>query len=89
MRLRRPTTDRVGYGHRRLHILSQRVVWAIDAERVCWLGCQERLTARRKKPRRRASIRHRDAGTVVDRAGQSWAMDCTSDALADAASTAC
>ncbi|WP_438269977.1 IS3 family transposase [Paludisphaera mucosa] len=83
MRLRELATDRVRYGYRRLHVLLLREGWSVNVKRVYRLYGLERLTLRRKNPRRRVSSRHRDDRPVVDGADQAWAMDFMSDALAD------
>lgn len=83
MRLRELATDRVRYGYRRLHVLLLREGWAVNVKRVYRLYGLERLTLRRKTPRRRVSSRHRDDRPAVDGANQAWAMDFMSDALAD------
>ncbi|AMV40497.1 IS2 transposase TnpB [Planctomyces sp. SH-PL62] len=83
MRLRKLATDRVRYGYRRLHVLLLREGWAVDVKRVHRLYGLERLTLRRKSPRRRVSSRHRDDRPAVEAADQAWAMDFMSDALAD------
>jgi putative transposase len=83
MRLRELATSRVRYGYRRLHVLLRREGWEINAKRVYRLYGLERLTLRRKSPRRRVSSRHRDARPAVEGANQAWAMDFMSDALAD------
>jgi len=83
LRLRELATSRVRYGYRRLHILLRREGWEINAKRVYRLYGLERLTLRRKAPRRRVSSRHRDDRPSVEGANQAWAMDFMSDALAD------
>lgn len=83
MRLRELATDRVRYGYRRLHVLVLREGWAVNVKRVYRLYGLERLTLRRKNPRRRVSTRHRVDRPVVEAANQAWPMDFMSDALAD------
>ncbi|WP_422923355.1 IS3 family transposase [Singulisphaera sp. PoT] len=83
MRLREPATSRVRYGYRRLHVLLRREGRAINLKRVYRLYSLERLTLRRKNPRRRVSSRHRDDRPCVEAADQARAMDFMSDALAD------
>jgi putative transposase len=83
MRLRELAASRVRYGYRRLHVLLRREGWAINVKRVYRLYRLERLTLRRKAPRRRVSSRHRDDRPAVEAANQAWAMDFMSDALAD------
>ncbi|WZP00260.1 IS3 family transposase [Isosphaeraceae bacterium EP7] len=83
LRLRELATSRVRYGYRRLHILLEREGWAINVKRVDRLYGLERLTLRRKAPRRRVSSRHRDDRPAIEAANQAWAMDFMSDALSD------
>ena len=66
MRLRELATSRVRYGYRRLHVLLRREGWAVNLKRVYRLYSQERLTLRRKAPRRRVSCRHRDDRPTVE-----------------------
>ena len=83
LRLRELATSRVRYGYRRLHVLLRREGWAVNLKRVYRLYRLERLTLRRKNPRRRVSSRHRDDRPAVEAANQAWAMDFLGDALAD------
>ena len=83
MRPRELAASRVRYGYRRLHVLLRREGWEVNLKRVYRLYRQERLTLRRKKPRRRVSCRRRDDRPAVEAADQVWSMDFLSGALAD------
>jgi putative transposase len=81
-RLKESATARVRYGYKRLHVLLRREGWAINHKRVYRLYSEERLTLRRKKPRRRKSAVVREARDGVSRPDQRWAMDFVHDMLA-------
>ncbi len=81
MRLRDLARSRIQYGYRRLHVLLRREGWAINHKRVYRLYCQEGLSLRTKKPRRRRSAVPRVARPEPTRPNQVWSMDFVSDEL--------
>ena len=82
-RLRELAGQKVRYGYRRLHLLLRREGWVVNRKRVYRLYTLDRLTVRRKKPRRAVAAKPREDRPAVDRADQVWAMDFVSVRLAD------
>jgi putative transposase len=83
VRLRDLAGARVRYGYRRLTVLLRREGWAVNHKRVYRLYSQERLTMRRKTPRRNVSSQTRSGRPPVGAANQVWALDFLSDTLSD------
>jgi putative transposase len=73
----------VRYGYRRLHVLLRREGWEVNHKRVYRLYTQERLTMRRKAPRRHVARQARVERPAVEAANRTWAMDFMSDTLSD------
>jgi len=80
-RLKEIAETRVSYGYKRLHVLLRREGWAINHKRVYRLYSEERLTLRRKKPKRRKSALAREVRDAVSQPDQRWAMDFVHDVL--------
>ena len=83
MRLKELAAIRIHYGYRRQHILLKREGWEVNAKRIYRLYCEERLSLRTKKPRRRVSCRTRMDRPEATRINDCWAMDFMSDELFD------
>lgn len=82
-RIREIAGIRVSYGYRRVHVLLRREGWPVNAKRIYRLYCEEGLSLRRKRPKRRRAVvarQERPAGRVPN---ERWTMDFMSDALAD------
>jgi len=83
IRLRDLAGSRIRYGYRRLYILPRREGWPINHKRVYRLYKQEQPALRRRRPRRNAGCRVREARPAVESMNQVWAMDFMTVGLAD------
>ena len=83
IRLRDLAMSRVRYGYRRLYILLRREGWAINHKRVYRIYKQDQPALRRRRPRRNAGCRPREARPAVEAVNQVWAMDFLTVGLAD------
>jgi putative transposase len=83
VRLRDLAGARIRYGYRRLLVLLRREGWNVNHKRVYRLYSQERLTMRRKMPRRHVSAQPRVERPAVETVNQVWALDFMSDTLSD------
>jgi putative transposase len=81
-RLRRLARERPRWGYRRLHILLQRELGAINRKRVQRLYRLEGLAIRRRQ-RKRVARTPRGATSATWRRGEAWAMDFMQDVLVD------
>ncbi len=75
MRLKELAAIRVHYGYRRRHILLQREGWKVNAKGIYRLYSEERLSLRRRKPRRRVACRARVERPEATCINACWAMD--------------
>jgi putative transposase len=81
-RLRELAMARPRYGYRRLHILLRREGWQVNAKRVWRLYCEEQLTVRVKRRKKRTAesrLPPRDA----ERPNEQWSLDFMHDRLED------
>ena len=83
MRLRELAMARVGYGHRRLHILLWREGWRVNHKRVYRLYRDEGLGMRKRPPRRRKACLKRELRPRAAEKNECWSMDFMSDELFD------
>lgn len=60
---------------------KKREGWVVNKKLVYRLYCEEGLGIRRRKPRRRKSVRIREARPAAARVNESWSMDFVSDRL--------
>jgi putative transposase len=82
IRLRDLAASRVRYGYRRLHVLLQREGWKINHKRVYRIYCQEGLSLRLKRAKKRVSVA-RVSSPPANAPNERWSMDFMADALAD------
>ena len=81
VRLKDLAASRVRYGYRRLHILLKREGWQINHKRIHRLYREEGLGIRAKIPRRKRTVRYREARTEIEAVNHVWTMDFVSDRL--------
>jgi putative transposase len=82
-RLRELAAGRVHAGYRQLHVYLRREGWAINHKRTYRLYCEEELSLRRRRPKRRRSAVPRQSRPQPTRANEVWAIDFMHDTLAD------
>ena len=80
-RIRQIAEVRVRYGYQRIHVLLRREGWQVNHKRVYRIYCEEGLTLRRKRPKRRVSAAHRLKRPQVEQNDQCWSMDFVVDNL--------
>jgi putative transposase len=80
-RIRQIAEVRVRYGYQRIHVLLKREGWQVNHKRVYRIYCEEGLSLRRKRPKRRVSAAHRLKRPQIERADQCWSMDFVADNL--------
>ena len=84
MRLRELAAARPRFGCRRLHVMLRREGWTINHKRTYRIYCEEGLSVRRKRPRKRLS-HLRVAPLAPTGPNQRWSMDFVADSLDDGA----
>jgi putative transposase len=80
-RIRQIAEVRVRYGYQRIHVLLKREGWQVNHKRVYRIYCEEGLSLRRKRPKRRVSAAHRRQRPEVKQTDQCWSMDFVADNL--------
>ena len=70
------------YGYRRLHILLRREGWKVNAKRVWRLYCEEQLTVRVKR-RKKRTAESRLPAREAERPNEQWSLDFMHDRLED------
>jgi putative transposase len=81
-RLRELAMARPRYGYRRLHILLRREGWEVNAKRVWRLYCEEQLTVRVKR-RKKRTAESRLPPREAERPNEQWSLDFMHDRLED------
>lgn len=76
MRLKELAESRVRYGYRRLHILVQREGWHVNHKRLYRLYCEEGLSIRTRRPKRRRACRYRSGRSEAGAINDVWATPC-------------
>jgi len=82
IRLRDLAASRVRYGYRRLHVLLQREAPKVNHKRVYRIYCQEGLSLRLKRTKKRVSAT-RVPCPPAEAPNERWSMDFMTDRLAD------
>jgi putative transposase len=77
--------SRVRFGYRRIHVLLLREGWRINQKRVYRLYCEEGLSLRYKKNKRRFTARPRVEKEPVIGRDQCWSLDFVTDSLQNGA----
>lgn len=80
--LREQASKRHRFGYRRLHIMLRREGFAINIKKTYRLYCEEGLSVKKRKGRKRA-MGTRTALPKASRKNHIWSLDFMSDALAD------
>ena len=80
-RMREIATTRVRYGYRRIRVLLNREGWRVGQCVVRRIYREEGLTLRKRPPRRREMIVHRQARFRPTAANKAWSLDFVLDKL--------
>jgi len=81
MRIKEIAAVRIRYGYKRIHILLRREGWSINHKLVYRIYCEEGLSLRRKRPKKRTSEQFRVSRETVKNINDCWSMDFASDSL--------
>ena len=81
MRINEIAKVRVRYGYKRIHVLLRREGWTVNHKRVYRIYCEEGLTLRAKRPKRRRNAALRVQRPQATFANESWSMDFVTDSL--------
>ena len=82
-RMHEIVATRIRYGYRRVHVMLRREGWSLGRNLVYRLYREEGLALRRKQPRRRKMVVHREARCRPTRANEAWTLDFVHDQLSD------
>jgi putative transposase len=82
-RLRELAAVRVHAGYQQLHVYLRREGWSINHKRTHRLYCEEGLSLRRRRPKRRRSAVRRAGRPQPTSVNEVWAIDFMHDTLAD------
>jgi putative transposase len=82
-RMREIVQTRIRYGYRRVHVMLRREGWAVGKNLVYRLYREEGLVLRRKRPRRRKMVVHREARFTPKRPNEVWSLDFVHDQLSN------
>jgi len=81
--MREIVQTRIRYGYRRVHVRLRREGWAVGKNLVYRLYREEGLVLRRKRPRRRKMVVHREARFTPKRPNEVWSLDFVHDQLSN------
>lgn len=70
------------YGYRRLHVLLRCAGWQVNVKRIWRLYCEEQLTVRVKRRKKRAA-ESRIVPREAERPNEQWSLDFMHDRLED------
>lgn len=82
-RMQEIAATRLRYGYRRIHIMLKREGWPRGRNLIYRLYREEGLVLRRKHPRRRKMVVHREARCKPNRPNEPWSLDFVHDQLSN------
>jgi putative transposase len=83
MRIREIAQSRVRYGYRKIRVLLNREGWKVGKHLVYRLYKEEGLALKKRPPRKRKAVRHREERFVATAPNQAWSLDFVADQLQD------
>jgi putative transposase len=75
MRIREIAQSRVRYGYRKIRVLLNREGWDVGKHLVYRLYTEEGLTLKKRPPRKRKAVRHREERFIATAPNQAWSID--------------
>ena len=82
-RMHEIVATRIRYGYRRVHVMLKCEGWQVGRNVVYRLYREEGLVLRRKQPRRRKMVVHREPRCKPQRANEAWSLDFVHDQLSN------
>jgi len=82
-RIREIATSRVRYGYRKVLVLLRREGWQVGKYLVYRLYKEEGLALKKRPPRRRKAVKHREERFRPTAPNQAWSLDFVADQLQD------
>jgi putative transposase len=83
MRIREIAQSRVRYGYRKIRVLLNREGWGVGKHLVYRLYKEEGLALKKRPPRKRKAVLHREERFVATAPNEAWSVDFVADQLQD------